>query len=50
MAVFGALLKPGDTVLGMSLDAGGHLTHGAKVSFRENGLMPYNTALNENPD
>lgn len=33
MAVFGALLKPGDTVLGMSLDAGGHLTHGAKVSF-----------------
>ena len=33
MAVFFATLKPGDTVLGMSLDAGGHLTHGARVNF-----------------
>jgi glycine hydroxymethyltransferase len=33
MAVFMAALKPGDTVLGMSLAHGGHLTHGTKVSF-----------------
>lgn len=53
-AVYAALLQPGDVIMGMSLDAGGHLTHGSKVSIsgkwlkavqygvkKETGLIDY---------
>ena len=57
MAVFFAMLKPGDTYMGMSLDAGGHLSHGSSVNFSgkyfncvpygvdENGYIDYDNVL-----
>lgn len=47
-AVYMALLEPGDTVLGMSLAHGGHLTHGAKVNF--SGKLYQAVQYGLNPD
>ena len=43
MAVFFAMLEPGDTFMGMSLDAGGHLTHGSPVNMsgKYYNIVPY---------
>jgi len=46
-AVYMALLQPGDTVLGMSLAHGGHLTHGAKVNFSGKIYNAVQYGLNE---
>jgi glycine hydroxymethyltransferase len=43
MAAYAAVLKPGDTVLGLALDQGGHLTHGSPVNFSAKlyNFIPY---------
>lgn len=47
LAVYFALIETGDRVLGMSLDAGGHLTHGFKVSFSGRFYNSINYGVNE---
>ena len=46
MAVYQALLKTGDKILGIGMDAGGHLTHGAKVNFSGKVYESYSYGLN----
>lgn len=49
-AVYLALLEPGDTILGMSLAHGGHLTHGAKVNFSGKLFNAVQYGLNDETD
>lgn len=48
MAAYFATMSPGDTLMGQSLDSGGHLTHGAKVSF--SGKIYNSVSYGLNPD
>jgi glycine hydroxymethyltransferase len=46
MAAYLSVLKPGDTILGMALSEGGHLTHGSKVSFSGKFFQSFSYGLN----
>ncbi|MGI6512313.1 MAG: serine hydroxymethyltransferase [Catenisphaera adipataccumulans] len=48
MAVYNAILQPGDTVMGMNLTSGGHLTHGSPVNF--SGKLYHFTEYNVNKE
>ena len=50
MAVYKALLKPGDKIMGLDLDQGGHLTHGYKVSFSGKDYVSVSYGLDENTE
>lgn len=47
MAVYRAILEPNDRILGMSLDAGGHLTHGYKLSFSGSDYEVYSYGVDK---
>lgn len=48
MGAYGAILQPGDKILGMSLDAGGHLTHGYDKNFSGKIYQAFSYGLDEN--
>ena len=50
MAVYRALLNHGDKILGMSLDAGGHLTHGYHLSFSGQDYQTYSYGVNKDTE
>ena len=47
LSIYMALCEPGDVILGMSLDHGGHLTHGTKVNFSGKTYKAYQYGLNK---
>lgn len=50
MAVYKALLNPGDKIMGLDLDQGGHLTHGYKVSFSGKDYVSVSYGLNKDTE